>query len=360
MARIYRRPETDLWYAEYKVPGKPRPVRESTGTADEAAAKRFLEARIRETGRARVVGPSAERAKFKDLEKLITDDYRLKGRRSISDLENSLRHLRAVFQHYRAVDISAPAITAYASDRLAANAAPGSINRELAALRRMMRLGVKHGLIAAPPWIELLTEAAPRQERFEHGEFAAVRDAMPEAMRGYVEALYYTGVRRTQMALLEWRDVFADRVVMRADTTKNGHAHVIPLEGEFARVIEQQRGVRRIDCRFVFHLEGRPLVYEDGSASTELREAWAAALASTGLADRLMHDFRRSAATNLARSGVPEQVAMQITGHKTAGMYRRYNIVDQDVIAEALRRQSEFLGAQPAAPKVVPIGKRQG
>jgi integrase len=56
---------------------------------------------------------------------------------------------------------------------------------------------------------------------------------------------------------------------------------------------------------------------------------WASACKAAGVAGRLRHDLRRTAARNLERAGVPRGVAMQITGHKTEAMYRRYAIVSE-------------------------------
>jgi integrase len=58
------------------------------------------------------------------------------------------------------------------------------------------------------------------------------------------------------------------------------------------------------------------------------------------------HDFRRTAARDLIRSGVPESVAMGITGHKTNSVFRRYNITDTEDIRKALRSVERYRGEQ--------------
>lgn len=351
--RVFLRGET--WWCSYYHNG--REIRESAKTTDERKAWRLLRERLRKAGTPEFIGPAAKRVTFADLTTLLLTDYRLNGRRSIVHAERHTRRLADTFGMDRALDITAERIGAYTVARLQEGAKPASVNRELAALRRMFALAVKAGRLPHRPHIAMLAEDNAREGFLEPADFEAVRAHLPPDLADAATFAYLDGWRKGEVRSLEWRDVALERadgsivggvIRLRREHSKNKRGRVLVLQGALLEVIARRAAARRLDCVHVFHRDGRPL--------GDFRKAWSRACAAAGLCGQLFHDMRRSAVRNMVRAGVPERVAMAISGHKTRAVFDRYNIVSEADLAEAATRVSGYVAARrDAGPSVTPL-----
>ena len=153
---------------------------------------------------------------------------------------------------------------------------------------------------------------------------------------------YKTGWRKSEICNLTWAQVDRNQGIVRleAGETKNNEGRTVYLDDELKEVFQQQWEIRKqkgILTPYVF------LNKKGTGPVQDIRSTWFKAIAKAGLPARLFHDLRRTAVRNMVRSGVPERVAMMISGHRTRSVFDRYNIVNDADLKEASNRQAEYL-----------------
>ena len=350
MGSIYKR--GNIFWIKYSRGG--RRFRESSESKKQSIAKRLLRLREGQIAEGKFTDLEPERIRYEHLEKDLLNDYKINGRKSFKMVQYNLSHLRDYFGGMKAKNITADRVRAYVVWRKRQqthyNRPPtnATINRELSALKRMFTLGSQADRVRAVPYISKLAENNVRKGFFSHYAYLSLRDALPDYLRPVVAFAYYTGMRKGEILKFEWSQVDLHRGTVRLEvgTTKNNDARTVALPSDLWEELKQQRAIRDKHfpgCRFVF------FNHDTGKQIKDFRDAWDTAISKVGLGGRLFHDFRRTGVRNLLRAGVPERVAMAISGHRTRTVFDRYNIVDERDIREASEKVQGYLKDQEEA-----------
>jgi len=116
---------------------------------------------------------------------------------------------------------------------------------------------------------------------------------------------------------------------LETGTTKSGEGREVPLVQDLKDTLEWwqlETQAKYPFCQWIIHWRGQQI--------KKIRVAWKKAFKRAELGGHIFHDLRRTGVRNLVRAGVPERVAMTISGHKTRSVFDRYNIVShKDIIA---------------------------
>jgi len=203
--------------------------------------------------------------------------------------------------------------------------------------------------------IRKLKEAAPRQGFFEREQFANVRKHLPDDLQVAATVAYTYGWRtQSEVLTLERRQLDIEAETLRLDpgTSKNEDGRLVFLTPELKTLLSAQvervkaleKKLGRIIPYLFPHLGqrgghiNRRLV---GTMKTDFRKAWVTACKRAGIPGALRHDCRRTAVRNMVNEGVPERVAMKVTGHRTRSVFDRYHIVSPADLKEASRKLAQ-------------------
>ncbi len=352
---LFKFRNSKYWWISYSFQGDYRC--ESTKTTDVTKAREILKQKRAEieaakAGLVQLPGAESRRATISSLTEALKADYVLKDRHSIKGITSHLKQVNAVLGDMRVSDLRAKDLTNYQMTRKRQGAAGGTINRELALLRRAIRGFLEEHRLPVPR-VQPLPENV-REGFFSRVEVESVVKHLPPEVADFVWFGFYTGWRKGEIASLRWDDVDAEARTIRLSwrKSKNKQARTMALEGALAAIIKRQ-SIARAERVLKGHDSPYVFVRADGTKShgrpfDDISVVWRRACKAAGLEGRVFHDLRRSAARNMDRAGVSRHVAMQITGHKTESMHRRYNIVDDADLRAAMRRTQQYLDTLPS------------
>ncbi len=348
--RVYRPKvhgrEIAVWWLDYGVNGKR--FRESSHTTSKREALAILRQRITKRTDGTLAG-RPDRVTLAMLRDGLKKHYAREGNRSWARAGQAFAHLDAFFgPEAKATAITRAAVADYQDARIAAGAANNTIRYEVGVLSAAFGVAVDNDLLAAKPAFKQVAAGEKRSGFFEAADFAALVVELPPEIADLVRFLRFTGWRRGEGVGLQWAavdwddDAYQDQgreptpgpnacIRIGEAQTKGGDAREFPFSGapELRDLLltrwRQREGLN------VFHRKGEPI--------GDFRKVWATACRKAGLAGRLVHDLRRSAARDFRRAGVSEGEIMRLCGWKTRDMFDRYNIIDAADLSRAVSQR---------------------
>ena len=323
--------KSSRWWIAYFVNG--REVRESAGRTAKEASK-LLRQRIVQRDSGLVIAPEDTRLTVTDMLDTYEAWLQEQGKRSAGTLRSHLKPVRAAFGDRRARSLRSKDFEWYRSDRLAPRTVGGverpgksrqTVDHELGALRAAYSLAKRQERLSRVPFVPM---------------YGAAADNLSGPLADVARFAYFSAWRKGEIVTLQWTQVDRKTREVRLATSKSGHPRTLPLVGELAELVERRWQARQHATpdgpalsRHVFHDGGRPV--------GDFRKAWRSACEASGAGWLRFHDLRRSGVRNLIRAGVPQSVAMSISGHRTISTFLRYDIASDRDKRDALRAVQE-------------------
>lgn len=213
---------------------------------------------------------------------------------------------------------------------------PATINRELEQLRAVLLLAVRHGWLLRNPFLGgpplIVKSEEERRDRvptpFEEARMLAVCIPPREHLRPLIIATRDTGLRKSALLSLTWRDVDLEggRLLIPRGNRYKRRPKVIAMTARLRAELER--------------LRGEPDEPVFGSIK-DFKRSYKTACRLAGIEGLRFNDWRHGFATDLLEAGIPERLAMKAAGHANASTHAIYANLDERIsrqIAEALDR----------------------
>ena len=220
----------------------------------------------------------------------------------------------------RSVDIAK-----YRDERLK-EAGAATVRNEMALLSHFFNVAARDwwpGLTNPVIQVRKPKPVRARDRRLSDIEIDKIIDAtgsieLPAILRLLVE----TGMRRSELSRLMWKNVDLLKQTAFLPDTKNGESRMVPLSSRARTALTAMP--RRIDGR-VFTIKG-----------DSITQAFARACARAGIENARIHDLRHEAVSRLFEMDLNIMEVASVSGHKSLSMLKRYTHLKAENLAKKL------------------------
>lgn len=340
------RKQSDVWWFEFVFDGQR--IRESSKSARKTIAAEAEKQRRKDLERARaglpIEEPSRRIQRVADALKSYEEGYMITHRaKSASWVKERLVHVRRLMDQVLIPDLTEDRVRSYIKTRRGEGAGNRTINMELSCLSRAI----------GRTWRELWPRVKKLEEASDVGRalseeeerllLAAAGKSTSRPLLPFLEVLLWTGMRSDEARTLRWSQVDWEggEITVGRSKTAAGKGRVIPISDQLKSSLEAHaawcaRSLGPIQPQwYVFPCMRRRVLADPGRPMRSLKKGWATVKEVAGVECRL-HDLRHTFCTKLAEEGVPESTMLDMMGHVSAGMLRRYSHIRAQARRDAI------------------------
>jgi integrase len=214
-------------------------------------------------------------------------------------------------------------------------------------LKHCLNVARRKGLLTVNP-ASLVPIPSANNERdrvLSAEEWQRLYEAASSHLKPILQTAYHLGQRSGEILNLSWDRVDLQRgvITLRGVDTKTNRPRQVPMTAPVKATLADLSKVRDLVHRYVFVYNRNPV--------REVKTAFRTACKKAKIANLRFHDLRHYAATNLRRAGVDTTTAIQIVGHKSPLMWKRYNTVAESDLITAPNRLDTYLSNTVITPE---------
>ncbi len=211
---------------------------------------------------------------------------------------------------------------------------PASVNRELACLKHIFTKAQEWNKIDFNPAkrVKLYKEDNNRVRCLSDEEIGLLIENCPEFLKPMVITSIHTGMRKGELLNLKWSDIDFSHGLITVNETKSGESRKIEMNYFLTETLKTYRMTRVGKDGYVF-------VDEKGKRYSPhgiMKGAFKRTLKKAGIEDFRWHDMRHVFASRLAMQGTNIIAIMELLGHKSLKMTRRYSNISSDYKRKAV------------------------
>jgi len=258
--------------------------------------------------------------KFEDISEEFLTSSRTNKRSWIRD-EQLVKNLSGHFKAKMLNQIKPSDIETYKTKRKSEGVSGSTINREIAALKRIFNIAIKNNRARYNPVkdVPFMKEPPGRTRYLLPDDINNLLSNCCNQVRPVVITALNTGMRLQEILSLTWDRIYIENVInpyLEITETKNGKKRFIPLNSVMRNLFEEIRKGANGQVYVFINRLGRPL--------RKVTNQFKFALNESDITDFKFHDLRHTFASHYVMNGGDLLSLKEILGHSSLKMVERY------------------------------------